>query len=244
MGKILTVDIGNTLTKLCVFEDGSLVHAAGGADLGPVEVEAMFDWHTIDGVAYCRVGKDAKGVGEWLKNCGLPYVIVDAACRLPIKLNYGTPRTLGADRIAAAVGAVAPGESALVIDAGTAVTSDLVVKGVFMGGNISPGLALRFRSLHRYTSALPEVAAEGPVPEFGSDTETAIRAGVVRGLVAQLAADFRAAFDIDNDMKMVLTGGDAAFLLPWLEKENIPVSVVPSAVGLGMVRIFNYNNDL
>lgn len=244
MQKILTIDIGNTLTKLGVFEDGNLVHSTAGRGLGSDEVESMLDCHTIEGIAYCRVGKDEGRIAEWLEECGLPYVKVDCSCKMPLKLDYDTPGSLGADRIAAAVGATETYGSALVVDAGTAVTSDLVCGGVFRGGNISPGLSLRFRSLHQYTSALPLVCREGELPEFGYDTETAIRAGVVRGLVAELKADFEAALFIDKNVKMILTGGDAAFLKPLLEKEEIAVTVVPDAVGRGLVRIFNYNYDL
>ena len=95
---------------------------------------------------------------------------------LPIGVEYATPSTLGLDRIAAAAGASLVAEEALVVDAGTAVTLD-IVSAIVSSEGISPRMRLRFRSLNRFTSRLPLVSATGDIPTFGYDTETAIRAG-------------------------------------------------------------------
>jgi type III pantothenate kinase len=142
------------------------------------------------------------------------------------------------------VGVASPGEAVLVADAGTAVTVDLVADGHFRGGNISPGLKLRFRSLNAFTSRLPLVGAEGELPVWGHDTTTAIRAGVVRGLVAELRAAFEAAAAGHDALRMTLTGGDAEILAPLLSQAGVPVSVDSQAVGRGLVRIFEYNKQL
>ena len=135
-------------------------------------------------------------------------------------------------------------EAVLVVDAGTAVTCDLVADRRFLGGNISPGLKLRFHSLHEFTSRLPLVSPDGELPVFGHDTQTAIRAGVMNGLVWELAGAFETARSEYKNIKMVITGGDAAILAPLLAEHGIEAVADSETVGRGLVRIFNYNNDL
>lgn len=246
---ILAIDIGNTAMKLSVFEDGRLIQSAAGHP-GSAEdvVEAvgtMLTFNSADGLVWCSVGKDFPGVPEMLHaEHSLRVVELTPATPLPIDVSYGTRDTLGADRLAAAVGVADPARPVLVVDAGTAVTSDIVADGRFEGGNISPGLALRFKMLASHTSRLPLVEAAGELPAFGHDTETAIRAGVVGGLVAELADNYRKASALYPEPRMILTGGDAPFLAPLLRAGGIEVDLEPEAVGLGLVRIFNYNYKL
>lgn len=242
---LLTIDIGNTSTKLGVFEDERLIHAVHGRGLGPEAVEAMLDYCSVDGIAYCAAGNDEFGIRAALEDGDIPFLALDSA-RLPIEVDYLTPSTLGQDRIAAAVGAVTPGGSALVVDAGTALTCDAVVNGRFIGGNISPGVGLRFESLHQYTARLPLVSAEGDLPQFGVDTLTAIRAGVVGGVTAEIVNDYRNLTTrfADHDIKLILTGGDAPLLAPLLAEHGLDPEVDHDAIGRGLVRIYNYNDSL
>lgn len=244
-GRVLTVDIGNTSVKVGVFEGERLVRSVVGFSSGREAVSTMLTLNSVDGAAYCCVGDDSDDIlGMMRDEFGMNVVALTPETRLPIRIEYGSRDTLGADRVAAAVGAARSDGAVLVVDAGTAVTSDIVADGVFAGGNISPGLKLRFRSLHEFTSRLPLVSPEGELDSFGHDTVTAIRAGVVNGLLSQLADDFnRASLEYDN-LSMVLTGGDASFIAPMLESRGIPVVTDPETVGRGLVRIYNYNNDL
>lgn len=242
---LLTIDIGNTAVKLSVFEDERLVHAVRGRGLGPEAVDAMLDYCSVDGIAYCAVGSDEHGIRRTLEEGDIPFLALDQA-RLPVEIDYLTPSTLGQDRIAAAIGAVTPGGSALVVDAGTALTCDAVVDGRFVGGNISPGVGLRFESLHQYTARLPLVGADGDTPQFGVDTETAIRAGVVGGVTAEIVNDYRNLTTrfADHDIKLILTGGDARLLAPLLGQHGLDPTIDDDAVGRGLVRIYNYNDSL
>lgn len=108
---------------------------------------------------------------------------------LPIKVEYKTPGSLGKDRVAAIVGAQRqkPGKNLLVIDAGTAITYDfLEAPDIYKGGNISPGMTIRFRALHNYTRRLPMLDEKGEIPEMGFSTDTAIRSGVVSGIAREM----------------------------------------------------------
>lgn len=239
---LLTVDIGNSSTKASIFEDEEVVFAVSGSKIGFDDLRDLMLRFEPEGTVCCRVGEDKTGIIAGFQKEKIPFLEITPDTALPIEVCYGSRSTLGADRVAAAVGGVLPGDSALVVDAGTALTCDLVIKGSFAGGNISPGLWLRFKALNLYTSKLPLVSPEGDFPPFGHDTESAIRSGVVGGLVSEIIASFKEAQKIEKDIKMVLTGGDAAFLRPLIAREVGNLETVPDAVGLGMVRIYNYNN--
>lgn len=240
---ILTIDIGNSTTKICVFEGERLIQSVVGSAPGTLAVETMLDFYSVDGIAYCCVGKDSSDIGGFVKSCGVRWLVLGPDTPLPIEVRYDRC-TLGADRVAAAVGACSVSENVLIVDAGTAVTTDLVAGGVYLGGNISPGLHLRFKALSDYTSRLPRVSAEGEIPLLGHDTVTAIRAGVVGGLVSEIKDIFLTIRNSYKDLKIVLTGGDSPFLVPLLRKSGVNAETDPETLGRGLVRIFNYNDRL
>jgi len=169
------------------------------------------------------------------------FIILSAETPLPIQNAYKTKLTLGYDRIADAVGAYSmfPGVNVLIIDAGTAITIDLLTaEGEFYGGNISPGLDLRFRALNEFTSKLPLIKKKEYHPFLGKTTEEAILSGVLSG----------AAFELDGyidklriqypDLKIILTGGDIKFFVKKLKN----IIFVHSNLNLtGLNRILEYN---
>lgn len=242
---ILTLDIGNTAAKIAVFEGERLIQSAAGcfsSSESLIEaVGSMLTFNSADGICICSVAQDCSELRKTLESdFGLPVVVLDDKIPLPIEICYGSRASLGSDRVAAAVGIYDENESVLLIDAGTAITSDIVADHKFLGGNISPGLSLRFKSLCEHTAKIPHVEADGPLPEFGFDTVTAVRSGVVRGIIDQIAADFRRAASSFDVTKLMLTGGDAAFLAPLLRAEGLTVHIDTDLVGRGLVRIFNF----
>lgn len=239
--QIMTIDIGNTAMKVSVFEGETLVRSLAGPADSLEAVDAMMTFSSVDGIIYCCVGSDRAGVAEALAEADVPVLMLTPDTPLPVEVEYCTRPTLGLDRVAAAAGVAAVGERHLVVDAGTAVTIDLVDGLRFKGGNISPGLRLRFRSLNAFTSRLPLVSPDGELPMFGYDTDTAIRSGVVRGLVAELTAAWQEAERRYGEITMILAGGDAALLSPMLRDKGVRLEVDSEAVGRGLVRIFNHN---
>lgn len=227
--------------KVAVFEGEAMVASLSAPCADPEPVRTLLTFHHVEGIAYCCVGNDHAGIAATIKEeREIPFLELTAETPLPIRVDY--PRqTIGADRIAAAVG-VCEAFPVLVVDAGTAVTSDLVADGAFLGGNIAPGLALRFRSLNDYTSRLPLLDAEGKIPLLGHDTETAIRSGVAGGLARETEMLFRLLLPDYPALRLVLTGGDADILASLLELRGLPLSTDHQAVGRGLVRIFNHNH--
>src|SRR5690606_25187541 len=143
-----------------------------------------------------------------------PLVAFNTDTNLTIMNAYGSPETLGLDRLAIAVGINNRfrNEDALAISIGTAITYNFVQKNnIFRGGQISPGVRLRLRALHEFTDKLPLVSQEGSVPLLGYDTESSIRSGVMLGIAAEIdgmIANYQAQYPGIN---VVLTGGDAPF---------------------------------
>jgi type III pantothenate kinase len=163
---------------------------------------------------------------------------------LPFLNQYKTPASLGYDRIAGVAGALAefPGQPILVIDAGTAITFDfLSPEGRYPGGNISPGLSLRFKSLHQFTSRLPWVEYQPGVPLIGHSTEEAILAGVVQGVVFEIEGYISALSLQYPDLAVVLTGGDAPRLANRIKKA---IFASPFLVLNGLNLILQHNLNL
>lgn len=243
MSAILTIDKGNTATKLKVFSDSEeLLFACVCGEPDIDRIAALVAEYNVGCGAFCSVGHIDTRIVETLRRM-LPggFMLLTADTDVPVKVSYGTPRTLGADRVAAACGAVSlwPGTPLLVADAGTALTLDFIdASGRFLGGDISAGIAMRLKSLHSYTSALPEAEASGPLPPFGTDTATALRCGAVRGVVAEIEAALSMARTRMPGARLILTGGDAPLLSPLLPDETICHSEL---VSVGLISILKYN---
>ena len=167
---------------------------------------------------------------------------LDQSTSIPLVNKYRTPETLGYDRIAAAVGAytICPHTNVLVIDAGTAITYDIVnSEGEFMGGNISPGLEIRFKALNKYTTRLPHLERpEEKPPLVGSSTKEAIEAGVVNGILFEMDGFIGTIGQDHPQLKVVLTGGDAKYFEGKL-KSSIFVDLNLNLIGLN--RILEHN---
>ncbi len=208
----LVVDIGNSTAKIAVFDGQRMVlRRRLVADLAE-EIAALKKTLSFKAVACSVVGNPHPDVMECLQRIAPRLVEVKGTTPTPLICDYRTPETLGADRLAAAVGAatLCPDTELLIIDAGTCITYDYVgADRHYRGGNISPGLGMRLRALHDQTARLPLVEAEGKMPHEGKDTPTAIRCGVVRGMSYEIDGYIRA-FRLQHPQgRVFLTGGNA-----------------------------------
>lgn len=242
--RFLAVDQGNSFVKLTLFvgeekREMCRLHADAVEELF-----SLVDSWNPDCGAFCSVGKiDSRMVESLRLALEGRFMILSRSTKLPFSVNYDTPSSLGLDRIALAAGAVSlyPGECVAVVDAGTAVTLDLVDDTPsFLGGRIAPGIRLRLESLHNHTAALPMVSAEGETPVIGHSTETSIRSGVVRGLADEIKGTFNQYKEAFGCRRLVLTGGDAALLIECI-KPCIHVDHVTDLMARGLLYIYNYN---
>lgn len=240
--RVLTIDIGNTAVKGSVFEDGIFLESILAEKRTAEELRPLIEKYKPEGSICCSVGNDADELVKDIEGLtGFRVMRFTHSSRLPIAVKYATPLTLGLDRVAAGVGAAMIAGDSLVVDAGTAMTLDIVADEAFLGGNISPGLRLRFRSLNRFTSRLPLVNPGGDLPEFGYDTETAIRCGVVGGIIDEIENTYLRAKRAYPKIRLLLTGGDAPFLEPLLKERGVIPEMVPSLVGRGLEEIYKSN---
>lgn len=180
----LCIDIGNSSVKIGVFDGLKLVDFRRSGCVDSDLLRVVSEGNSIDGCIVSSTIGYSPELRALMEDFFPMTEFLTDKTPIPIKNSYHTPSTLGPDRLAASIGAYfqTKGDT-LVIDLGTAITYDMVsAAGEYLGGNISPGEELRFRALHEFTAKLPLVGKDGPLPEYGYDTETAIRCGVLYGI--------------------------------------------------------------
>lgn len=211
----LVIDIGNTGTKAALFDGKVLVRKERLGSADPEAVGKFAGTARIDGAIVSSVSDDPSELFSFLgKTAGRVHHLTWRS-RYPFVIDYDTPATLGVDRPAAAAGALAhhPKSDILVIDAGSALTIDLVSGGSYRGGSISPGLTMRFRALHEFTGRLPLVEYRNVFSFPGKTTEDAIAGGVVTGIVFEINEYIRTFEEKHPELVTVITGGDGMMIM-------------------------------
>ena len=237
----LVVDIGNTLLKLAVFDGGRLVAQQCVGELREETFAGLLGGARAARAVVASTRGEAPAIVEavrWHTDYLLEFT---PATPVPIGNAYLTPATLGRDRLAAAVGAATlyPGRNALIVDFGTAVTLDFVsADGVFRGGCISPGMAMRFRALHEYTAALPLCDATDSAELLGRTTDEAVRLGVMNSLAFEIEGYIARMQGEIEDLCVIFTGGDTNFFAKRI-KNTIFANC--NLVFWGLNRILEYN---
>ena len=239
----LTIDMGNTRVKYAVFDGGTVVSDGCSEEFDEAVIDRILAAHpgitqaivaTTRGPVDDTVALVRRRIGRCLR--------LSPQLPLPIRNGYTTPETLGEDRLAAAVGAASlyPGRNLLIVDFGTAITIDQVsADGVFRGGNISPGMQMRYKALHQFTGRLPLIDSNGRKLPMGRDTETAIRAGVLKGMEYEISGYIEAMKHKYPELLVFLTGGDD---FSFDSSVKSAIFADRFLVLKGLNRILNYNN--
>jgi type III pantothenate kinase len=236
----LIVDIGNTSTKLAVFDGNKMLSQSRINELSCEELEKKLTGFKIQKAIVSSVKRLPSYISD-LFFSNIPFVhLLSHESRLPFKIEYDNPETLGSDRIAAVAGAfnLFPGTEVLVIDAGTAITFDFLSTNIYKGGNISPGLTMRFKALNKFTDRLPLVSPTESFTFPGQNTADAIVAGVITGVVYEINEYIRTFEDKQTNFNIILTGGDSEFLK---DKINYHITYRPDIVIDGLNYILEYN---
>lgn len=237
----LIVEQGNSSSKVAVYDKGLILEYLFYKGLKVSDLLPLFEKYELTcGILSTVVGVDEQ-LTDFLRERLSYFLFLDEFVPLPVKIGYKTPSTLGKDRVAAVVGAnyLNPGRDILVIDAGTAITYDLIVSsGDYLGGNISPGMSTRFKALHRYTGKLPLVSEVEDVAAWGYDTETAIQSGVVTGIVYEMDGYINDLRVKHPSLLVFLTGGHSIYFERRL-KNSIFADI--NLVLTGLNRILDYN---
>ncbi len=240
----LIIDIGNSFAKVAVFEGSEMVETFRFPNRSLEGLSDVVRSYSLDkGIVSSVIAIDRK-MEKQLNSSGVPLLTLGPDTPLPIRNLYETPETLGPDRLAAVVGAYerCKGTNALVIDTGTCITYDFIdASGRYHGGNISPGITMRFKALHAYTDRLPLVETCGEFDALGVSTETAIRAGVMRGVELEIKGYIREMQDKYGRLFVFLTGGD---VVSFETTEKSSIFADEYLVLKGLNGILNYNEDI
>lgn len=238
----LCIDIGNTMTKTALFSGQDLICKSSSPRIDPAEIRQIkTKWPEIEEAILCSVRPENRELINYLKNNFRYLLVFDQETALPFVNLYKTKNTLGKDRLAAVAGANNnfPGRNVLVVDAGTAITYDLIDKsGRYLGGNISPGLTLRFKALHEFTGKLPLVKPRQEFRLLSDKTEDAIAGGVQSGILFEMEGYIGSLKKKYRDLIVIFTGGDAKY---FVKKLKSSIFVDPDLVITGLNRILIYN---
>lgn len=241
MSITLCFDFGNTRRKCAVFE---------GRDLREVLVMDKDDEETV--LQLIRQFKPEKSIlssvidhnpqlETWLATHSRFHKLTHLS-RLPVHSPVAKPESIGADRLALVVAAVDrfPGKNNLVIGLGTAITYNFINKyRSFLGGGISPGMEMRFKSLHDHTAKLPLIEKDWNLPLIGYDTRTNILSGVIIGMAKEIDGMIDAYAEKYDNFNVVLTGGDAPYFVYHLKNKIFADS---NFIFKGLYAISEYNN--
>jgi len=206
----LVLDAGNSSIKYGLFKNHELVVSgslAKNQSINSVIPSDLLDQVMV--IASCRVTNtlEVKDIPN------VKHIQINKDSVFPFKINYKTPDSLGIDRVVACVGGYEKNKSLLVIDCGTCVTYDYVsVSGNYKGGAISPGIHLRFQAMNNFTDQLPLITRFNKDPELiGNSTTDCMKSGVINGLSYEMDGFISDYFNIDNQLRVILTGGDTIF---------------------------------
>jgi type III pantothenate kinase len=240
----LIIDIGNTNIKLAVFKDETLLRSEIVNFNNFTDLLIQFiDAYDIKKSILSTVGGQFDGIEVFLEYC-FYHINLSSKTKLPITINYETPDTLGADRIALAVEAHAHsnGLDSLVIDMGTCITYDFVTaEGVYQGGAISPGLNMRFKAMHNFTESLPLVTIRESQSIIGKNTEMSLVNGVVHGITAEIDSYIEMLTNEFGHISVFISGGDHAFFVNKLKNS---IFADQKILLRGLNRILNYNFNI
>lgn len=238
----LIIDIGNTRTKLGVFDKSQLHKKFVLQERWTLAAAQVFlKKYEITSIALSSVAQVNPALEAHFK-AHYQYLVLSAKTPLPISNLYKTPKTLGKDRLAAVVGAQAlyPRKACLVIDAGTCITYDILdVEGAYHGGNIAPGVTMRLQAMHEFTARLPLVQRRKKLDTLvGNTTTTALRTGGQLGAVMEMKGFIGQYKKQFGRLNVILTGGDADFFANHLKTK---IFVNHNLVLIGLNKILNYN---
>lgn len=238
----LILDLGNTNQKIALFDEGNLVWIETYKRLSHAFIRKIAGQNKgIDSCILSSVVKIPAALKSYLEK-QFRFILLDEFTPVPILNRYITPETLGKDRLASAVAGNSRfhGQHVLIINAGTALTYDVVTdKGEYIGGSISPGMQMRFRALHTFTKQLPLLTYQEIDFLTGNDTEKSVLSGVINGMTVEIEgmiADYQKVY---SGINVILSGGDLNY---FVNRLKISIFALPNIVIYGLQQILAFND--
>lgn len=210
----LVVDSGNSFSKLGLFENNVIIDRFQFKKLTLNNIEKIFYQRKITNSIFSNVGEPNNKVLKFLgKNSNL--VNFNSKLKIPFTNKYRSIETLGSDRIGLVSQAskLYSNKNILIIDIGTSITYDFLnKKNEYLGGNISPGLNMKFKALNNQTHNLPLVEKIKINSIIGSSTKSSVISGVINGTLGEINYISNLYKNKFKKIMIILTGGDSKFL--------------------------------
>jgi type III pantothenate kinase len=239
----LCLDFGNTRLKYAIFRDNHLESVSVLEHDGPDLVKDIVDTYRPQKSILSSVVEHPPQV-ESILAASTVFHKLSHLTKMPFTVPVGKPETMGADRLALAAAAVQffPGRNNLVVGLGTAITYNFINQyHQFLGGGISPGMEMRFKSLRDYTAKLPLVKRDWNFPLVGYDTRTNILSGVILGMAKEIDGTIDAYLERYGNFNVVLTGGDCTYFAGHLKNQ---IFADPDFLYKGLYALSETNNHL
>jgi len=233
--------LGNSKVKAGVFNDKQLIYAETLSRVSPHTLNRIIRKFPIKNSALASVINNTSSIESKMRK-NFSFIKLNADTRLPFKIKYETPQTLGADRIANLAGAYSlfPKKNVLIISAGTCITYDVLsAKGIYSGGNITPGIDMRLRAMHTFTAKLPLVKKKPVNTLTGNTTQNSILTGAIKGAAFEVDGFISAYKKFYPALKVIITGGDASLLVGEIQSK---IFAVPHLVLYGLNEIIHSHN--
>lgn len=240
----LIVDVGNTNVKLAVFQDNDVIHKETvHMDEVEIKIQELKNKYPLLSKAIISSVGNLSQIQYSNISKNFKTIVLSHSVKVPFKNKYKTPHTLGVDRIALVSAAVLkyPNKNVLIIDAGTCVTYDFInEKNEYLGGAISPGISVRYKSLNNLTANLPLLKRKTPKKLIGNSSKESIHSGVINGISIEIDGIVNKYHKKYKDLTVILTGGDSDFLSKRL-KSSIFANSNFLLEGLNFILEFNLN---
>lgn len=238
--RTLCIDFGNTRLKAALFHEGRLKEVFFLGDQPLDELGMLLETLQPEHAILSSVIRHDPAIDELLA-ARTQFHRLSNQSRLNFTIPVGKPETVGADRLAVAAAAVDlfPQQNNLAITLGTCITYNFInTRSELLGGAISPGMEMRFRSMHAYTAQLPMVEAHWNVPLLGYDTVTNLQTGVVKGIAFELDGFIQAYAERYGNFNALLTGGDTGGVTPHIKNR---IFADPELIFKGLYAISRLN---
>lgn len=193
----------------------------------------------VQNIIYSTVSDEDKNLINCFKN--KKFIFFDyEKLKLPIVNKYKSA-SLGKDRLANAIAAnyLYRSQNILIVDFGTAITYDFVnKKNEFIGGNISPGVRTRLKSLNLFTADLPLIEPQNTDFLLADNTNDAILGGVMNGILFEIQQYINILTSKYINLNIIFTGGDANL---FAKKIKNTIFAEPNLVAIGLNILLNHN---
>ena len=215
----LCLDFGNTRLKAAVFNHDQLQEEILLPDGNGETIASLLDkWKPARSILSSVINHDE--AVEQVLAARTTFHKLSHLTKVNFTSPVGKPETIGADRLALVAAAVHffPGKNSLVIGLGSCITYNFVNQyHQFLGGSISPGMDMRFRSMHEFTAKLPLAKADWNYPLIGYDTRTNLQSGVITGITSEIDGFIEKYDQKYGNFNVVLTGGNSAYFASQLK---------------------------